>query len=214
MTTTGSQKPRRRLTASERRAQIIAASREVFLRSGLAGARVRELSNAADVNEALLYRHFESKEALFEAAVAEPLEAAVQDLISRGQVDSLTYLGSAPLRRERLGELLGELLDLMVELGPLLGVMFFADPERGGTFYRERFIPALDALAQAVEVGVDGGTWEHRNFDARLVVLSALATCLVLGLDERFGGGLLTDRERVIRELSDNILLGLERRED
>ena len=74
---------RTRLTADARREQIIEAAREVFARSGRAGARTRDLAEAAGINEALLYRHFDSKEDLYEAAVAAPLEQAVATLVER-----------------------------------------------------------------------------------------------------------------------------------
>ena len=203
---------RSRLSAPDRRAQIIEASREVFLRSGLAGTRVRELSAAAGVNEALLYRHFESKEALFEAAVAEPLEAAVNELIRIGglQNDRERDLSSAAARIENLEDVMGLMIAAMEELGPLLGVMLFADFERGQIFYRERFVPAVDQLAKTVS-DVEG-VWPGSDFDPRLTVFSGVATALMLSLDQRFGGDLLADRERVVQELARYILLGLEPR--
>jgi AcrR family transcriptional regulator len=209
---TSTENTRSRLSAPDRRAQIIEASREVFLRSGLAGTRVRELSAAAGVNEALLYRHFESKEALFEAAVTEPLEAAVNELIRIGglQNQSERDLSSAAARSENLEEVMGLMIAAMAELGPLLGVMLFADFERGQIFYRERFVPALDQLAMTVS-DVEG-VWPGSDFDPRLTVFSGVATALMLSLDQRFGGDLLADRERVVRELARYILLGLEPR--
>jgi AcrR family transcriptional regulator len=204
------EKTRSRLSAPDRRAQIIEASREVFLRSGLAGTRVRELSAAAGVNEALLYRHFESKEALFEAAVTEPLEAAVNELIRIGGLQNERDLSTAAARTENLEEVLGLMIEAMQELGPLLGVMLFADFERGQIFYRERFIPALDQLATTVS-DVEG-VWPGSDFDPRLTVFSGVATALMLSLDQRFGGDLLADRERVVQELARYTLLGLEPR--
>nr|MDT0522477.1 helix-turn-helix domain-containing protein [Streptomyces sp. DSM 41633] len=73
--------PQPRLSADERREQIIDAARRVFEQTGFEGARTRDLAAAAGVNEALLYRHFGSKEDLFEAAVATPLEEAVSKVV-------------------------------------------------------------------------------------------------------------------------------------
>lgn len=56
-----------RLPAEERRRAIVAAVKKVFAVKGFDGATTRELAEAAGVSEALLYKHFPSKESLFEA---------------------------------------------------------------------------------------------------------------------------------------------------
>lgn len=55
-----------RMTADERREAIILASIPVFARHGFVGTTTKELSEAAEVSEALLYQHFPSKESLYE----------------------------------------------------------------------------------------------------------------------------------------------------
>lgn len=56
-----------RLTKEERRAAIVRAVRHVFSEKGFDGTTTRELADAAGVSEALLFKHFPNKEALFEA---------------------------------------------------------------------------------------------------------------------------------------------------
>jgi AcrR family transcriptional regulator len=56
-----------KLTGDERRASIIQAVRHLFANKGFKGARTREMAEAAGVSEALLYRHFPTKDALFAA---------------------------------------------------------------------------------------------------------------------------------------------------
>src|SRR5438445_2728486 len=56
-----------RLSAEERRQAIADAVRGVFVKKGFDGTTTRELAKAAGVSEALLYRHFPSKEAMYEA---------------------------------------------------------------------------------------------------------------------------------------------------
>jgi len=62
------------MDASERRAAIVNAAMPLFARQGLSGVTTREIASAAGVSEALLYRHFDSKEALFEASQSICLE--------------------------------------------------------------------------------------------------------------------------------------------
>lgn len=60
-------RPPGRLSAEERKASIIQAVRHLFANKGFKGTTTRELAEAAGVSEALLYRYFPTKEALFEA---------------------------------------------------------------------------------------------------------------------------------------------------
>lgn len=56
-----------RLSAEERRQAIVDAVRGVFADKGFDGTTTRELARAAGVSEALLYKHFPSKESLYAA---------------------------------------------------------------------------------------------------------------------------------------------------
>ncbi len=51
--------------------KIIAAAREIFLRKGMAGARMEEIAKAAGINKAMLHYYFRSKEKLFEVIMSE-----------------------------------------------------------------------------------------------------------------------------------------------
>ena len=68
----------RRLTGPERREAIIAAVRGVFAEKGFHGTTTRALAQAAGVSEALLFKHFPSKEALY-SAVLRSVFSAEQD---------------------------------------------------------------------------------------------------------------------------------------
>ncbi len=54
------------MTAAERREAITRAVIPVFAKKGFAAATTKDLASAAGVSEALLYRHFPSKESLYE----------------------------------------------------------------------------------------------------------------------------------------------------
>src|SRR5918996_5525013 len=56
-----------RLSAEERRHSIVDAVKGVFAEKGFDGTTTRELAKAAGVSEALLYKHFPSKESLYAA---------------------------------------------------------------------------------------------------------------------------------------------------
>ena len=80
-------KPRRAyMRADDRRRLILAAAQQVFARSNLQGARTRDIAKAADVTEATLFQHFPSKEALFQAAVIEPLLETMRGSEERARI--------------------------------------------------------------------------------------------------------------------------------
>jgi AcrR family transcriptional regulator len=56
-----------RISGEERRASIISAAKSVFMEKGFHGTTTRELAEAAGVSEALVFKHFPSKEALYSA---------------------------------------------------------------------------------------------------------------------------------------------------
>jgi AcrR family transcriptional regulator len=64
-----------RLAAADRRRQILEQAAEIFARDGFVGARIRDITLACGVTEATLYRHFPSKEALFEQTLEARLAA-------------------------------------------------------------------------------------------------------------------------------------------
>jgi AcrR family transcriptional regulator len=59
----------RRLSGQDRRSSILAAAREVFALHGFEGAKTQQIAAAAGVSEALVYRHFPSKTALYRAVL-------------------------------------------------------------------------------------------------------------------------------------------------
>src|SRR6516164_9652983 len=59
-----------KLSREERRAAIVKAVRRVFAERGFHGTTTRALAEAAGVSEALLFKHFPTKEALYSAMQA------------------------------------------------------------------------------------------------------------------------------------------------
>src|ERR1700689_584247 len=62
--------PSNRLSCEERKCRILAAVRKIFAHKGLEGTTTRELAKEAGVSEALLYKHYPSKDALFQAMLS------------------------------------------------------------------------------------------------------------------------------------------------
>jgi len=59
----------RRLSAEDRRRQIVQAAIALFARKGFEGTTTREIAQAAGVSEALIFRHFPTKQDLYSAII-------------------------------------------------------------------------------------------------------------------------------------------------
>ena len=175
------QATRTRLTGEERREQLIRSARKVFTQSGEGGATVTDIAREAGVTEALLYRYFENKDQLFEAAVIEPLESLIQDMAAQSElftlVDGRTRLALAT-------QIHTGLCAAMTEMGPMLVVALFSDRTRGERLWKERVLPLLDRAADAAGEMRKG--WEHSPIDPRLQFLAMLGMHLVVALDANF----------------------------
>jgi AcrR family transcriptional regulator len=66
---------RKRLSSADRSESILAAARDVFAEHGYEGAKTQQIANAANVSEALVFRHFSSKQVLYKAV----LKRVIQD---------------------------------------------------------------------------------------------------------------------------------------
>jgi AcrR family transcriptional regulator len=187
--------PRKRLTAAARRQMILDAARDVFLESGLNGARLRDIADRVGITEAYLYRHFASKTDLYEAAVHEPVrqatEAFTQRLESlvgpspgaRGCPPEVTMTGLELVRR--INEIM---LEFMLEAVPYLGVALFSDVASGGSFYRSKIYPRVHEPVRFLLRSIKG--WPAPGIDPDLVVNSMWGLNYGIALDS-----LLRERE-------------------
>ncbi len=61
----------KRLSAEERRASIIKVAKSLFAKNGVHGVSIDEIVKEVGVSPAILYRHFESKDELYESVLQE-----------------------------------------------------------------------------------------------------------------------------------------------
>jgi len=81
-----------RLSARDRRQQILEVASGIFARKGYQGATTREIAEEAGVNEALLFRHFPSKESLYwtmleELCLAGGRHDRMKKILAEGESD-------------------------------------------------------------------------------------------------------------------------------
>ena len=131
---------RRRLRAPDRRAQIIAGAREVFIEQGAHATRSREIAERAGITEAYLYRHFKSKDEIFQLAIEDPLKelisrlrAETRELAAREDVDRAGIL----LRSHEL------FLECMVQIAPLVAAALLSQKGPNSRFFSDYLVPRL-----------------------------------------------------------------------
>src|ERR1700719_790505 len=64
-----------RMTGDLRRPVILGAAKRCFARNGFAGTTTKSVAAAASISEALLFKHFPTKSALYAEILAEECEA-------------------------------------------------------------------------------------------------------------------------------------------
>jgi len=85
----------KRLTAVQRRAQLIEVGCSVFAASGYAATSVEEIARAAEVSKPIIYEHFGGKEGLYAVIVDREMSAVY------GRIIAAIAQGTARERFER-----------------------------------------------------------------------------------------------------------------
>jgi AcrR family transcriptional regulator len=144
-------------------ARILTAAREAFADTGLAGTTIRSVARQADVDPALVYHYFGSKEGLLDVATAPPQRWL--ESVAKTWTTPVPELGSALLRL-----MLGAWAD--DEIGPVLRAVLQTAAHDPGT--REK-------LRRVVEGSLMGVS--HLGSDERdRLVRSGLVSSQLMGL--------------------------------
>lgn len=123
----------RTLSSPERRAVIVKAAREVFCEAGLSGARMRAIAERAGVSEPLLYRHFSSRDELYQESVEDHLTVLIDDAIAGARrIEARTDLDRPAL----IKALTSACVQLMQDIAPLASVALYEDHNRGKRLYQ------------------------------------------------------------------------------
>jgi AcrR family transcriptional regulator len=133
-----------RLAAKDRRQQLIDTAMRLFSVQGFDGTTTREIAEAAGVNEAIIFRHFTSKEDLYWAVVSSRITASgrkqkLRELLASGleEREVLAAIAETWLRRTRKDAALSRLL-------------FFSalrNRQLSDAFFRNYIVEAFDLLA-------------------------------------------------------------------
>jgi AcrR family transcriptional regulator len=144
-------------------ARILAAARKAFADTGFAGTTIRSVARAADVDPALVYHYFRSKEALLDAATNPPQRWL--DSVAQTWTTPVPELGAALLRL-----MLGAWAD--DEIGPVLRAVLQTAAHEAAT--REK----LRRIVESSLMGVSRLGFDERDRSVR----SGLISSQIMGL--------------------------------
>lgn len=142
-----------RIKAQARRQQIMAAATRLFSRQGFDGTTTRQIASAAGVNEAIIFRHFSSKEQLYWAVVSEQIQQSRPARRERA-------LCSGRDPRKELSLFAQTLLDTGEQDAALTRLLLFSalrDGELSEGLFRNYTAEALDVISTYIRQGMHQG---------------------------------------------------------
>jgi AcrR family transcriptional regulator len=193
---------KRQQVREERRRQILEAALKVFLEKGFHTANVSDVAAEAGVSQGTIYWYFDSKDALFQAALLSVFEEFGADTIA-----PLTQYTTATEKLLSLAESIVSFAEVAEGLFMLfLGYWFSSDrQEESAQIWKGLLTDYKDAVAAIIEEGVQTG--EFKPVDADALVWALLAAYDGLAAYSAFVSDV--DLERVSEALVGTLLEGL-----
>jgi TetR/AcrR family transcriptional regulator len=199
------ERPSTRVTPGERRRRLLDSARRAFLAHGFAGATTRQIARDAGTTETVMYRHFASKEELFDAAIGDPLEQLMLRMAALATqfttVEAQAQVTLSPETQERM-------LVTMLDAIPLFGAAVL-NHEDGARYYARRIAPLVDLASKAIAEGLE--SFPNTDVDPAVFYCGVLGIHMGLAI-EAFRGGAQLDIPAVARQITDLLTNGLARR--
>lgn len=170
---------------SERREQILEAALNVISKKGFDGTRTKEIAEAAGVSEALVFKHFKTKESILEALSGLVMRNIVAPLVLQSVRDVIAEKREAPLR-EMFEAVLADRLDLVRKNQKLMKTFVFEASRRPALLktIKKELIPEIIkvfefALRPRIEAGELPGDIDirHAAQSALGIVVSYVIGC-------------------------------------
>lgn len=195
--------PRTRMTADDRRAQIVAAARRLFAESGFDATTTREIATAAGISDALIYRHFPDKKALLRAIVDDGI-ARFASLRPRSGIDPR----DVPLA-VLLPGLGGAFLAAVDEQRDLIKLLVSQQHVLGDD---TRFVAFIDSAATNLGAAIDHQypAEPGRGYLIARGFMGSLVAFAILQHDLRMDAVRAIDADLYLRAMADTLIAGLQ----
>ncbi len=170
-----------RMRKADRKRQLLEQSKQLFVTHGYQNTTTEKIARAAGVSEPVLYRHFESKKALF-LEVLEEIRAAT---LNRWRAETADL--TDPLAKlNRIADLyLGSTREHALEFRIMHRTLIETDDAEIAAFLRSFYLDSEAVLAQVISEGQQAGIF-RRTLDPRVgaweIIRTALGYTLTLPL--------------------------------
>jgi AcrR family transcriptional regulator len=182
--------PRARLTAEDRRRQIMGAAGGLFARRGFSGTTTRQIAERAHINEALIFRHFPNKEDLYWAVLQDKCRPTARRKALHERLASSNGNGHSANTVELFGAIAEDLLRRNSEDTTRTRLLLFSalDNHRlAHRFFRTYMQDYYGLLAAHIRERIRRGEFRHVN---PLLAARGFLGMLVyhIWIQELFGG--------------------------
>jgi AcrR family transcriptional regulator len=162
-----------RMRKADRKRQIIAQAKQLFVTLGYQDTTTEKIAAAAGVSEPVLYRHFDSKKTLFLEVLQEIRDATLNRWNSdtAGQTDPMAKLHAIA------DSYLGTTREHALEFRVMHRSLFDTDDVEIAAFLRAFYLDSEALLAQIISEGQQAGVF-RRNLDPRVGAWELIRTAL------------------------------------
>lgn len=197
------------MSGAHRRLQILEQARELFLEAGESSAvSLRQVAHHCGIDEALIYRHFGTKDQLYMEAVSLPVQQVIEDFVLQaGQWLELHPEQSDPdTAWNLLHAFVRGLLSLPTGVVRSMGILLFGPQEQAKAFYDDVLGPALTSFEAAVGSGMS--RWTGDAFSVETVIRMTFASGFWMVAEYAVAEREL-DVDAVAREITERLIYGL-----
>lgn len=186
-----------RLTKAERRRQLLAHAKQLFVTLGYRSTTTEQIAAAADVTEAVLARHFENKKAIFLEILQEIREATA----IRWQTTT-AELADPPAKLLAIADMcFAAVRERTLEFRILHRILVeCADDEDIRVLLREFYLECETLLATLIAEGQQTGVF-RRSLDPRVGAWELIRTVQSYALTEPLGVPLYAEADYVPRAI-------------
>src|SRR5579864_6443162 len=173
-----------RFSAADRREQILNVATRLFARQGFKGTTTKQISERAKVNEAIIFRHFSSKDELYWAVIQRKISGAAPSERLRERLDPSSEDSDV------FSRVAAEILDRRAKDQTLSRLLLFSVLENhrlSQRFFRTYAARYYELLAEFIRLRIDAGRF--REVDPLLAARGFLGMVIYHSwVQELFGG--------------------------
>jgi AcrR family transcriptional regulator len=162
-----------RLRKAERKRQLLAHAKRLFVTLGYQDTTTEKIAGAAGVSEPVLYRHFESKKALFLEVLSEIREAT----LTRWRAETARLSDPLAKLHAITDAYLNTTREHAIEFRIMHRTLIETDDEEIAAFLRQFYLDNETLLSKVIAEGQQAGVF-RRSLDPRVGAWELIRTAL------------------------------------